>query len=373
MIIGIDANEANIGKRVGVNVIAFELLWGLYKLKPKNINFRILLSNSPLSDLPKQTNWWQYEVFGPSSFWTFTGLPKRLYFAKPKIDVMFSPSHYGPLISPVPFVVSIMDLGFLRWPEQFTKKDYFQLKYGTRQSVKKATKVITISEFSKKDIVETYKTRSEKVEVVFPGYKKPENLKVDTQIVKQKFSLEDDYLLYLGTLKPSKNISKLIKAFKMFVLKYPKTKLVLAGKKGWLYKEIFALVKKLNLEEKIVFTGYVSEKDKLALLKKAKALILSSLWEGFGIPVLEAFGSNTPVICSKLASLPEVAGDAAIYIKNPNSVNSIYLSLIKMVKLSQEQRNRLIEKGKKQLDRFSWEKAAKKTLLILKKVGENKK
>jgi len=369
MIIGIDANEANILTRVGVNVIAFELLWSLYRLRPKNISFRIFLSKPPLSDLPAEVGGWQYEVFGPKRFWTLFGLPKRLYFGKPRPKVMFSPSHYGPLFSPIPFVISIMDLGFLKWPGQFTKKDYFQLKYLTKQSVKKAAKIITISNFSKNDIVEKLDVKPNKVKVVYPGFSKDEKTNIEKVNVKKKYKIFNEYFLSLGTLKPSKNIDRLIKAYFKFSLKNPKIQLIIAGKKGWLYDRTFKLVKNLNLEDKVIFTGYISEAEKQALLIQAKALMLPSLWEGFGIPVLEAMAVNVPVVCSKITSLPEVAGNAAIYINNPESEELIYKAMLKVVKLEGKERKSLLDEGLKQVKKFSWEKAAEQTLAVLKQIG----
>ena len=173
MLIAIDGNEANVKNRVGSNRFAFEVIWGIYReVKSEKLKFLVFLENEPLSDLPPETDWWKYEVFGPRKFWTWTGLVKRLYFGRPKPDVLFSPSHYGPGFSPIPFVVSIMDLGFLRWPEQFTKKDFYQLKYWTKWSVKRAKKVIAISNFTRRDIIKTYGVNPEKIVVAYPGYKK---------------------------------------------------------------------------------------------------------------------------------------------------------------------------------------------------------
>jgi len=302
MIIGIDANEANIKNRVGINQFAFETMWGIYrKVKSgrgkdnKNLKFLIFLQEKPLKDFPPESEWWQYEVFGPKKFWTWTGLIKRLYFGKPRPDIFLSLSHYGPGFSPIPFVITVMDLGFLHFPRQFTKKDLYQLKYWTYWSVKRAAKIITISHFSKKDIIETYHINSKKVVVAYPGFKKTQNLKLKTQNynlelknLKQKYKIKKDYLLYLGTLKPSKNIEGLIKAYKILIDKYqlPEIDLVIAGKKGWFYENIFKLVKQLNLEDRVIFTDFISDGEVPILMAGAKVFVMPSFWEGFGIPVL---------------------------------------------------------------------------------------
>jgi glycosyltransferase involved in cell wall biosynthesis len=392
MLVAIDGNEANIKNRVGVNIFSYEIIKSIYQLKKqskknkeeknnkdgknKNIfvdlQFRIFLQNKPLPDMPEENEWWQYEVFGPKKFWTWTGLVKRLYLKKPRPDVLFSPSHYGPFFSPIPFAISIMDLGFLRWPEQFTKKDFFQLKYWTKLSAKKANKIFTISEFSKKDILDKYKIDKDKVEVIYPAIEeiKKENTHEDRRIDK----IGAPYIIYLGTLKPSKNIKRLIKAFNNLKKEneFKQLKLVIAGKKGWLYKEIFALIKKLNLENEVIFTGFVSEEKKKALIKQAEAFVLPSLWEGFGIPVLEAMQLGTPVVCSKTASLPEVAGNAAIYIKNSIKTEEIDKSLRKVLKLTQNERKKLINRGYKRVKMFNWYDSAEKVVKSLSGLSRKK-
>ncbi len=377
MLIGIDGNEANIKKRVGVNQFAFQVLWGIYKnvqnsqySNTQNLKFRVFLAERPLDDMPPETDWWQYEVFGPRTFWTWTGLVKRLHFVKPKPDIIYSPSHYGPLFSPIKSVISIMDLGFLKWPGQFTKKDFWQLKYMTMWSVKRAEKIITISEFSKKDIVETYGIAHEKVVVAYPGYKKvkSEKLKVKSESeIFKKYSINSEYILYLGTLKPSKNIDGLIKAFKKLqdsnVQIFKKVKLVIAGKKGWMYEELFQLVKKLDLESKVIFTGFVEENEVDLLMKNAQVFVMPSYWEGFGIPILEAMDAGTPVVCSNRGALPEVAGKAALIV-NPEKPADI-AEKIYQVLTSDKLRENLVQSGKERVKMFSWQKSADKILNVL--------
>ncbi len=414
MLVAIDANEANIKNRVGVNIFSYQIIKNIYQLKKQSKNnkeeknnkdgknknifsdlqFRIFLQEKPLPDMPEENEWWKYEVFGPKKFWTWTGLVKRLYLKKPRPDVLFSPSHYGPLFSPIPFAISIMDLGFLRWPEQFTKKDFLQLKYWTKLSAKKADKIFTISEFSKKDILDKYKINKDKVEVIYPAIniqtkEKQENgsstketgnmdafkkeKKIENIQEQLEINIKSPYIIYLGTLKPSKNIKRLIKAFNNLKKEneFKQLKLVIAGKKGWLYKEIFALVKEYNLEEEVIFTGFLSEEKKKALIKKAKAFVLPSLWEGFGIPVLEAMQLGTPVVCSKVASLPEVAKDAAVYIDEPEKTEEIDKSLRKVLKLTQTERKKLINWGYNRVKSFSWKESAKEVLENLADIAEN--
>jgi glycosyltransferase involved in cell wall biosynthesis len=381
VIIAIDGNEANVKNRVGSNVYAFQLLKSLYQ-KPKTKNqkhiskikdkYIVYLKNKPLADLPKEESWWKYEVLEPKFLWTQWRLPLELYLSKEKPAVFFTPGHYAPRFCPSPLVMAIMDLAFLRYPHQFRRRDLYTLKNWTKKSVAQASHILTISEFTKKEIIHFYNYPAEKITVTYPGIKKIKNKKLnikDTyQKLKRKYNIiKRKYFLYIGTLQPRKNLTLLIEAFKSLNTQYSilSTRLVIVGKKGWLYKEIFEKVKALGLEKNVIFTGYLPEEEKFALLKNAFAFILPSLYEGFGIPVLEAMQVGCPVIVSKTSSLPEVAGQAAIYINNPQSIDSLYQAMRKMVKLDENKRKELISQGFKQAKKFSWEKAAKQTLKVL--------
>ncbi len=338
-----------------------------------SLKFKIFLKDKLLDDLPKETGWWRYKVLRPGLWWTQWRLPLELFFLRPKPDLFFTPGHYAPRFSSCPRVISIMDLAFWRFPEQFKKSDLWQLKNWTRYSIKKAAHIFTISEFTKKEIIHFYDYPEEKITVTYPGLSK--RIKNKESRIKNEFKKlpASNYLLYLGTLQPRKNLTRLIEAFASLNTKYLSlnTKLVIAGKKGWLYKEIFNKVKQLGLEKEVIFTGFVSEKEKQALLKNALCFVYPSLYEGFGIPVLEAMAAGCPVVTSKTSSLPEVAGEAAVYIENPYSDNSIYKSLSKMLKSKQRERNNLIKKGLQQVKKFSWEKCAKKTIRVLQKTTDN--
>ena len=380
MLIGIDGNEANVINRVGSNVYAFELLWNIFNIQRKSekkIRFKIYLKKAPLGDLPKKGDWWQYKILKPSALFTQLRLPLQLYLEKKKPDVFFTPGHYAPRVSPVPTVISIMDLAFLRFPGQFRRKDLYQLINWTKYSVNNASHIFTISEFSKKEIIYFYNYPKEKITVTYPG---TNNSKI--QIPKSKTKIKNlklkikNYFLYIGTLQPRKNLITLIEAFKKINSsqnsELSKLKLVIVGKKGWMYEEIFGKVKQLGLEDKVIFTGFVPEEEKTALLKNAIAYVLPSLYEGFGIPVIEAMQAGCPVVISRNSSLPEVGGEAAEYIQNPQKADSIQKSMQKMVKLAPEERNKLIKKGYSQAQKFSWEKCAEKTLEILLKLTASK-
>lgn len=385
MIIGIDGNEANFGKRVGVGEYAFELLRQFSNSKFKiprprqakrdgqNLKFTIYLKDKPSKDLPEERQGWQYRIVAPRKLWTQIGLPLDLLLHNPKPDVFFTPTHYAPRFSRVPTVVSVMDLSFVHFPHMFKASDLYQLKSWTAYSVRKAKKVLTISQASKNDIIKYYHLEPGKVIVTYPGVKKglmtnDKGLNMDK--IKRKYGIQGDYILFVGTLQPRKNVARLIEAFSTLKDMPGDPSLVLVGKKGWLYEEILQAPKKFDIEDKVIFLDYVSDEDLPSLYKNAACFVLPSLYEGFGLPVLEAMSYGCPVVTSNVSSLPEVGGDAVFYI-NPESVEDI-ANGIKKVLTDTKLRKMLIEKGYKQAKKFSWEKTARETLKLLEEVANIK-
>lgn len=363
MKIWIDGNEANLENRVGVNQYAASLIGSLEKLPESTCHdFEICLQSPPLEHLPKERPGWRYKVFPGRGLWIITTLLPRLLLTTKKPDVLFTPSHYSPPFSPVPTVISIMDLSYLTHREQFRFKDFVQLKYWTEWSVRLAKKVIAISQSTKKEIEEYYPAAFGKVEVTLLGYDREKFKRRISKIkigeVKTKYGIDGDYTLYLGTLKPSKNVEGLVRAFSK--LQSLPLALVIAGKKGWLYERIFKLVEENKLTDKVIFTDFVSEKDKPALVAGAQVFVSPSFWEGFGIHILEAMALGTPVVCSRAGSLSEVGGQAVVYVDPGDPVSiagGIRMALKNQVELS--------KRGLAQAKKFSWEKTARETLKIL--------
>lgn len=374
MIIGIDGNEANIKNRVGVNTYAYELIKNFWKLQGEWKNRHTLivyLKEKPLPDMPEETANFRYRIIPGNKVWILTKLMPQLVVNKDKLDVFFSPSHYLPPVASMPLVCSIMDLGYLEFSGQFTKKVFWQLKWWSAMSIFISKAVIAISTSTKDDIVRHYPSAKEKVHVTLLAYDSKsfsrsisEN---DVRRVKKTYSIVDDYILYLGTLKPSKNVEGLIEAFVDISSKFPKTKLVIAGKKGWMFDSIFSKVKKLNLEGKVIFTDFIPEEDKPGLIKGAKVFVLPSFWEGFGLDVLNAMAAGVAVVASNVGSIPEVVGDAGILI-DPKNTGSISEGIQKVLSMTKNDYNSIVKKGIVQANKFSWEKTARETLQILETV-----
>jgi len=389
MLIAIDGNEANVARRVGTSEYAFELLRQFKKLSVLSSRFSVYLKEKPNAEFPDESKNWHYKVFGPSKLWTQLALPVRLFTRRIKPDVFFSPGHYAPRFSPVPTVISIMDLAFFHFSEYFTKKDLTQLHSWTKYSVQKAKAIITISQATKDDIIKLYGVPESKIHVIYPGIKPDAVLMphiYPMQELQTKYAISDKYLLFVGTLQPRKNIVRLIEAFSLLLARHPEDsegssklkqdsssstqndiQLVIVGKKGWKYEDILDAPEKNGITDRVKFLDFVSDEDLQMLYKNAQCFVFPSLYEGFGLPVLEAMRAGCPVITSNVSSLPEAGGDAALYV-DPESVSDI-ASKIEMVLGDKKLRSEMIAKGKEQLKKFSWEKAAKETLSVLEQVG----
>lgn len=377
MLIGIDGNEANVGSRVGIGEYAYELLIEFYKLREKgqtDIKFTIYLKDAPLSDMPKTNSWWNYIIVKPYKLWTQIGLPFYLFTHFPRPDVFFTPSHYSPRFSPVPTVIAIMDLSYVHFPHLFAASDLYQLKNWTAYSARQATRIVTISNASKNDILSVYKKKSSDVSVTYLGIKEDSRSKkndsgLNMEELKQNFGITNKYILFVGTLQPRKNITRLIEA--MSLLENKEVQLVIVGKKGWLYEEILAAPEKFGVSNRVKFLDFVDNEDLPDLYKHAEVFVLPSLYEGFGLPVLEAMKEGCPVITSNVSSLPEAGGDAALYV-DPENTQDI-AKKIDIVLSDEKLRTTMIKKGYAHIKNFSWEKTAKETLNILEEVAKKAK
>ncbi len=369
----IDGNEANVARRVGSNVYAFEIistLAELIKTRPE-IKVTVVLSQPPQADLPPIQPNWDYRVLKPKPFWTQWALPIHLFWHRAEYDVLFTPGHYAPRVSSLPYISSVMDLAFLKYPESFQKKDFLQLKAWTEYSVKNAAKIVAISQFTKQEVKRVYHRKDADV-IVAP----PSVANLTKRYSRRGFDrfcrrnqITELYWLYLGTLQPRKNLVKLIEAFEQVAVK-TEAKLVLAGKVGWLAEEILQKIKSSPVKDRIVLTDFVPDQYKYPLYKEAIGAVMLSPYEGFGIPALEAMASGTLPIVANSSSLPEVVGAAGIMV-DPDNIDSIAKGLLKALQISLKERAQLRKLGRDQIKKFSWQESAKIILAELVALGKN--
>jgi glycosyltransferase involved in cell wall biosynthesis len=380
--IAIDGNEANVQNRVGSNTYAFAIISELYTLSAnrKNIDITILLSSKRVADLPPVRNNWRYMVIGPKKFWTQWALPIHLFLHQKDYQVFFTPSHYAPRISSIPYVSSVMDLAYLHYPEQFRENDLLQLKNWTKYSVKHARKIITISKFSKKEIEKYYQRQSKDILIAYPSFQFTESAPLEEikNFFKEK-QIKNKYFLYLGTLQPRKNITSVIAAYEEFlrklaasnlkaknrqVRKVTEPDLVIAGKIGWLADNILARIANSPVKEKIILTGFVEDKFKRALYQNATASLLLSLYEGFGIPALESMQAGTIPIVANNSSLPEVVAKAGFLVdaKNTHQVSDAMLASYQM---PYKELLKYKTAMRRQAKKFDWQESAKIILKVL--------
>lgn len=291
---------------------------------------------------------------------SFIPVPYRWFFGK-DADI----THFFNYIIP-PFVhgktvVTVHDMVYRAFPETVRGRTKHMLDLGLVTSMKRADRIVTDSEFSKSEIIKYYPEFAEKIRVVPCGVDlekfRPETDAANIARVRETYGLSEQYFLYLGTLEPRKNLERLIDAYAQFAKAHENpAQLVLAGGKGWLYDGIFAKVQSLGLEDKVIFTQYIASEDMCALMSGALAFTFPSIYEGFGMPPLEAMACGTPVLVSDAASLPEVTGDSAVIVK-PDSTDSIAEGLHRLF-TDADLRARLRAEGLERAKLFSWERSA---------------
>lgn len=286
-------------------------------------------------------------------FWFEHAVTKAL--KKYKADIFLSPDGYLSLKTDVPSVAVMHDLNFEHHPEDLPKKilNYYK-KYFPKFS-KKASRIVTVSEFSKRDIVKTYQISPDKIDVGYNGANESLIPLSDEKInnFREKLTGGLPYFIFIGALTPRKNLARLFSAFDLYYekseIKFP---LVVVGEKYFWKKDIQEAFDKMKYKEKVIFTGHLQANELHLTLGSALALAYVSYFEGFGIPLVEAMRCEVPILTANKTSLPEVAGEAAIYC-DPFSIDSISDGLLKLAN-DESLRKSLIEKGKTRSKHFSW-------------------
>lgn len=287
-----------------------------------------------------------------------TGIYFLLFKLKPDILLSTSPA------SPYFYrnnVITFHDCAYDRFREfaNIFSKYYFKSMYVAAKYF--ARKIITISEFSKRELIDVYKIKPEKIAVVLEGPPSLPNSTIHTiDEVKKQFNISEKYFFYVGNSRPRKNLKRLIEAFDAFFKENSGYKFIIAGKIDNRFEDIDGIISKLQLSNSVIRTGFITDEQKVALLKGSVALVFPSLYEGFGLPVLEAQTLGVPVITSHTSSLPEVGGNSVLYV-DPYSLQSIKNALFEIA-FDQDLSRRLVIKGYENVKNFSWKKAALETV-----------
>ncbi|PIS42482.1 MAG: hypothetical protein COT24_03300 [Candidatus Kerfeldbacteria bacterium CG08_land_8_20_14_0_20_40_16] len=385
MRIGIDCRtilNPGKGEQAGVGHYTYSLVKNLLKADKKNeyllfFDWRVTDTkefqqrNVKIKYFPFS----QYKRYLP---FTYSHMLISAVLIKERLDIFHAPASTAPLAYPGDIVLTIHDLAIYRHPSWFPRGQAFSTKFLVPKSARKAKRIIAVSQATKRDIIRLFKINPSKIRVIYEGVVQH----IGTKLVKRaskaqlqkKYKIGEKYLLFVGTLEPRKNLINLIKAFNSLLLKnYRKFKdyeLIIAGGKGWKYEEIFKTIKQQKFGYKIRFLNYIPHEEKVVLMKNATCFVFPTMYEGFGLPVLEAMSLGTPVITSKVSSLPEIAGNAASLV-NPNKMEEITAAFHKVL-ANKKLREKMSKAGLIQARQFNWSKTIKETIKLYREVYQTK-
>lgn len=371
MLIGIDASHAFLEDRMGVEEYSYQIISALSKVDFQN-RYLLYLNGKGNAAVAQGLDW-------PDNF-TLKNIPLRRFWVnfrlafeaiKDKPDVLFIPAQSIPFFHPQNTVVTLHGLEYEYYPESYSQRRRFFLKFTTKYSLKHAAKIIAVSHNTKKDLVKVYNTNPDKIQVIYHGFDAPFDISSGIVSSSSLPSTSKPYILAIGRLEARKNIIRLILAFERIKDKRWGGQLILVGGKGFGYQKINKQIQKSPYKKDILEKGFVTREEKWAYLKKAAVFVFPSLYEGFGLPILEAFAASTPAVASKASSIPEVGGDACVYF-DPHNIMDMSRKILKVLE-DKDLQQKLITKGQKRLKNFSWEKCAQETLQVLLEAGRNKK
>mgnify|MGYP001568737915 CR=1 FL=1 len=366
MNVGIDASRIALTERTGTENYTFNLIEAIKRVDKVN-KYTLYFNKLPQYFEISQQNVSSRYMPLPR-FWTQIRLLSEVLINPP--DLLFIPAHTLPLVrrASLKTVVTIHDLGseFLPEHHQFPQKLY--LNWSTKFAAKYADALIAVSEATKRDLVKKLKVDPKKISVIYEGIDKdffyPRGEEEQTK-VRSHFGLTKPFLLFVGTVQPRKNLKFLIEAFADS--KLDKYDLVIAGKPGWLYEEIYQAPKHFGIEDRVKFLGYADLQLLPGLYSAASAFVYPSLYEGFGLPLLEALACGVPIVAADNSSIPEVVGDAGSLFK-PNDKKD-FVNKLKQVLKKNSVTN---EKREAQLNKFDWDKTARETIELFEKVCSSK-
>lgn len=366
MRVAIQASDLDHSRIDGTRVYLRELLRRFGTLSPET-HFHLYHKRdfNPSLAPPALSNYVAEQLSFPHA-WMQTRFAWELFRTRP--DKLFLPIQAAPVLMPrnVEVTATIHDLAFRRYPETFPRGDRLKLNFMLETAVRQADKLIAVSASTKRDLLEFFPTLLEsRIRVIHHGFDGEFfGVRVSQEAISQKLKTcnlkPGSYILYVGALQPRKNLIRLMQAFEEMKKRVPETKLVLAGEEAWLAEDIIDHWEGTPVRDDIVRTGRVSFEDLRILYQGARVFAFPSLYEGFGLPILEAFASGVPVLTADNSSLSEVAGDGALYCQ----ADDVADMAAKLERLWQDEtlRAELVRKGEEQLKQFSWDKCARETL-----------
>jgi glycosyltransferase involved in cell wall biosynthesis len=370
MVIGIDASRTAGRNRTGTENYALHLIRAMVAEADAH-DFRLYFNAPPPAGLFPTSSHLSYRVIPWPRLWTHVRLSLELTRRRP--DVLFVPSHVMPLVCPVPAIVTVHDLGYLAYPEAHGRFDRWYLDWTTRRHIRVAAHLLADSEATRQDLIRHYGADPNRITVVYPGLDpafRPIDDPDQLATVQSRYGISSEYLIHVGTLQPRKNLDRLLDAFdridnSQLTIDNSQFQLVLAGKSGWLAGDLVARAR--AMPDRVRLLGHVDQQDLPALISGARALVMPSLYEGFGFPVLEAMACGTPVVASNVSSLPEVAGDAALLV-DPHDTDALADALARIL-TDEGLRAELRRRGLQRARQFTWQRAARRTLTILESVA----
>ena len=383
MHIGIDASRIAVAAHTGTEHYTYELLAALAR-RDRLSRYTLYCNQLPAILPPLGPNFALRRMPFPR-LWTHVRLSAELALRPP--DVLFIPAHVLPLgapLRPTRTVVTIHDMGYLHFPEAHTAMQRRYLRLSTLWSARAANRIIAISAATRDDLVRYTGVRPDKIAVIHHGVSERFRPVIDRdaiQATQTQYGITEPYFFYIGTIQPRKNLVRLIEAFARVEARdlrleagsiagisslkpqVPSLNLVIAGKRGWLTEAIERRAAELGLANRVIFTSYVPDEDVPALLSGALGFVFPSLYEGFGMPVLEAMACGAPVLAANTSSLPEVAGDAALLV-DPTDAGAIAAGLARLAN-DASLRADLRARGRARAAQFTWEQCAAQTLEVL--------
>lgn len=355
MTIGIEAERANNRQKTGVEHYAKQLILHLADIDRTN-SYILYLRSQPEDWFLKLPKNFSVKVIPFPIFWTQIRISIEMLLHP--VDALMVPASALPIIHPKKSVVTIHDMGWRYFPESFTWFMRHFLEWSTGFAVRRASNIIAVSESTKKDLIKFYQVDEKKITVVHHGFELP-----PASATNSALTLPSKYILFLSTLQPRKNLDGLINAFRDLKKENPELphKLVVVGRPGWKFETLLQKVE--ENKDIVIYLNHVSDDERFTIMSKADLLVSPSFYEGFGMQILEAFAMNIPVATSNVSSLPEVAGEAAVYF-NPHRIDGIK-SAIKNVLTDKSLADELKHKGQLRLKAFSWQQCAEQTLKVL--------